>query len=81
LELNPSNSAAWYGKGVAQNKTGKYAEALTSFNRAIELNPSNAAAWHGKGLLLNSLNSTTESENALSKAEELGYNSTISEAI
>jgi tetratricopeptide (TPR) repeat protein len=81
LGLNPSSSAAWYGKGAALNETGKHDEALTSYNNAIELNPSNGAAWYGKGLLLYLLGSGNESEKAIAKARELGYNSTKSEAL
>jgi len=57
LIQNASESAvALYNEGVVLHNSGKYEEALDSFNRSIDLNQTYAKAWNGKGRALINLN-------------------------
>jgi Flp pilus assembly protein TadD len=64
---------AWNGKSKVFYLTGKYEDALTTFNRAIEIKPKVAGYWYYKSLALKSLHQDADAETALSKAKELGY--------
>jgi len=53
---NASSAVALYNEGVVLHNSGKYEEALDSFNRSIDLNQTYAKAWNGKGRALINLN-------------------------
>ena len=38
IEIDPSFDRAWYDKGLALNKKGKYLQTIPCFDRAIDLN-------------------------------------------
>ena len=42
IELEPSNAAAWYNKGVSLFKVGQVDEAIASYEVAIGLDPRNS---------------------------------------
>ena len=51
---------AWYYRGQAFQKFGKYDKAIESFDKAIELDPKNSDVWDAKGLALGSCIMTPE---------------------
>jgi tetratricopeptide (TPR) repeat protein len=74
IELNPENSDAWNGKGIAFKEMGRYGEALEALNRAIELYPENKDAWNNKGAVLTEIGRYGEALGALERAMELDPN-------
>ena len=50
IEINPNDSDAWYNKGVALGKLGKFNEAMKVYDKAIEINPNDSDAWYNKGV-------------------------------
>lgn len=52
LIQNASDAVALYNEGVVLHNSGKYEEALESFNKSIDLNQTYAKAWNGKGRAL-----------------------------
>ena len=71
IDMNPSNSYAWYGKGVALDYLGQHEEALTAYEKTLELNPDDAGAWNNRGVALNNLGRHEEALAAYEKALEL----------
>jgi len=49
LKIDPTNSEAWYHKGVSFVNMEKYQEAIKCFKRTLEIDPDNANAWEGLG--------------------------------
>ncbi len=65
---------AWYNKGLALAKLGKYEEAIECFDKAIELNPNFAPAWNNKGVALAKLGKYEEAIKCYDKALEIDPN-------
>ena len=55
LEADPSYVQAYYHRGIAYFKNGKYDEALTDFNKAQELSPDLSILWMYKGFAYRNL--------------------------
>jgi tetratricopeptide (TPR) repeat protein len=49
--MDPENPLLWMNLGIAQQRTGDYEEALTSFQRAVYINDNLAEAWVSMGLI------------------------------
>lgn len=62
---------AWFNKGVALAKLGKYEEAIECYDKVIELNPNYAPAWYNKGVALAKLGRYEEAIECYKKAVEL----------
>ena len=71
IELEPSNAAAWYNKGVSLFKVGQVDEAIASYEVAIGLDPRNSDYWYNKGNALYSKNLLNEAYAAYDVAIEL----------
>src|SRR5262249_8598202 len=79
LEIEPSHNEAeinkrnivskyvevLYDKGNDLENSGKYEEAIKSYNRILELTPDYVAAWYHKGLTLFSLKKDEEAIGAI----------------
>ncbi len=70
-QINESSPLAWYNKGRALYKLGKYNESLQAYNKAIEADPKFASAWYHKGFALKALGRTEEAKAAFVKAAAL----------
>jgi Flp pilus assembly protein TadD len=46
---DPEDPAAWFKSGLALRSSGKYAQALESFGKALELDPGDAKKWNERG--------------------------------
>ncbi len=55
LQFNPDNDAAWYNRGIALKKLGRYEEALASYEKALKFKPDKDEAWNNRGLALRKL--------------------------
>lgn len=69
--MNESDPLAWYNKGLALYRSGKYNESLQAHNKAIEIAPKFASAWYNRGLALYKLGKYNESLQAYNKTIEL----------
>jgi tetratricopeptide (TPR) repeat protein len=52
IDIDPYYADAWYNKGSALEKLGKYDEAIRCYDNAIDIDPSYSNAWYGKGKIL-----------------------------
>jgi len=74
LAINPDDANAWYNRGLALGKLGRYAElgqyaeAVVSFDKAIAINPDFAEAWYNRGLALGELGRHAEAIASFDKA-------------
>ena len=53
ININPQDSIALDGKGLALSKLGKSDEAIKAYDRALEINPQDSIALKGKSALSN----------------------------
>ena len=51
IELNPNDAGAYYNRGVAYYKQGKYQQALADYDKALELNPQGATIYNDRGVI------------------------------
>lgn len=81
-QIDPANDYVWVAEGNLLNKTGRYEEALTAYDKAIEELSSSQSlrakaissrAWHNKGDVLNASDRKDEADAAYAKARELGF--------
>lgn len=70
-ENDPKLARAWYNKGLALAKSGKYKEALEAFDKSISINPRDEKAWYGKYSALSSLGLHSEANDALIRGKTL----------
>ena len=71
LQLDPDDTVAYNGKGLAFFELKRYQEALTAFKQAIELDPKFTNAYINKGQALYNLKRYQEALPALVKAIQL----------
>lgn len=71
LRLDPDQPSGHLALGLVLTEFGKYAEALTEFDRALELSPDLSEAWRQKAAALVGLNRPSEAEAAYKKAVEI----------
>ncbi|MBT9317646.1 tetratricopeptide repeat protein [Leptothoe spongobia] len=50
IKLNPDYTTAFYNRGIALTKLGRYEEAIESYDKAIELDPNISDFWHNKAI-------------------------------
>lgn len=67
----------WLNKGKDLLNSGKYQEAVSSFEKAISLCPAMAEAWYNKNRALRELGSYGEAEKCIDKARELDPSKTV----
>ncbi len=68
LALEPSNSRAWFVKGVTLAKLQKQEPAIAAFNQALKITPDFGEAWFAKGSALGKLARHPEALAAYDKA-------------
>ena len=51
LDMEPCNPLLWLNVGIAQQRTGSYAEAINSLNNALRIDDGLADAWLSMGLI------------------------------
>jgi len=71
--LKPTNSIAYYNKGIALNRLKKLEEAIECYDKTIELNPIDSFALNNKGICLYSLKKYKESIQCFEKAIEIEF--------
>lgn len=52
LAKNPNDGAAWYSRGSALLKLGRYKQAIESFDKALALAPDKASIWKERSLAM-----------------------------
>ena len=73
LLIVPSVNAAsladkYFGEGINYSSNGQYADALTSFDKAVFISPGNADAWNYRGIALENLGQYSEAASSYDKA-------------
>ena len=48
LEIKPDKHEAWYNRGNALGKLGKWEEAIASYDKALEFKPDDTSAFYNK---------------------------------
>lgn len=51
IKVNPGMPEAYYGLGYYYQETGRYNEALSTYDAMLKIAPDNAAAWYNKGFI------------------------------
>jgi tetratricopeptide (TPR) repeat protein len=67
----PGNEMVYWGLGWAEYSTGRYREALTSFDRALSINPKNYGSYIAKALCYYALEQYSEEMNMYDRVLEL----------
>lgn len=65
---------AWASRGVALRRSGRYAQALESYDRAIALKPDDALIWNNRGVALLGLGRFQDALAAFEQALKLNPN-------
>ncbi|MBP0028391.1 tetratricopeptide repeat protein [Roseofilum sp. Guam] len=52
IKIDEKNSTAWYNRGVALRKLGRYEEAISSYKKTIEMKPDSLDVWNIIGAIL-----------------------------
>ncbi|TRU86842.1 MAG: tetratricopeptide repeat protein, partial [Microcystis novacekii Mn_MB_F_20050700_S1D] len=55
LEIKPDFHQAWYNRGIALGKLGRYEDAIASYARALEIKPDDHEAWNNRENALRNL--------------------------
>ena len=71
--LNPQDSDAYLGRGVAYAYLNQYERAIQDFDEAIRLNPEYANAYLLRGVTYKAFGKSKKAEQDIAKANELGY--------
>ena len=80
IQLDPTNSVAYYNRGVAYDKKGDLDRAIADYDHAIRLNPNHAAAYIYLGGLLARQGRLRQAEKIHRKATETCDDGCIDEA-
>jgi tetratricopeptide (TPR) repeat protein len=51
IRVNPGMPEAYYALGYYYQETGRYNEALSTYDSMLKIAPDNAAAWYNKGYI------------------------------
>jgi tetratricopeptide (TPR) repeat protein len=70
LNLNPTESEAWFKRGVALDELGRYEEAISSYDRSLEIKPDQYQVWHERGYTLNELDRYEEAISSYDRSLE-----------
>jgi tetratricopeptide (TPR) repeat protein len=71
LAISPANPSAHYNYGISLFSLGRYAEAVTAYDRALSIASDHVKAWNNRGLALQALNRFDDALTSYSKALEL----------
>lgn len=71
VEINPSNSIAWYLLGRCYMATSQYPDACEAYNRSVNLNPNDPQTWCSLGVLYYAFGQYREALGMLSRALKL----------
>ncbi|MGA9154381.1 MAG: tetratricopeptide repeat protein [Candidatus Nitrosopolaris sp.] len=74
IEIDPKNTDAWNGKGVALYNLGRYYEAIKCYDKAIEIDPNDVSPWHHKGNALRNLGKHNEAIESYDRAVKIDPN-------
>ncbi len=72
IELDPTETFAWYDRGMVNRFRGNIAESLNNFDNALKIDPNEPLFWCAKGLTLHALERFDEAGPAYQRASELG---------
>ena len=78
IELNPTDSAVWFGRAYTYGTTGQHEKAIADYTKLIELDPTNSAAWNNRGVCYSNLSQLDKALENYSKAIELRPNYALS---
>ena len=70
-EKKHNTSILWYGLGVELEESGKFEEAIESYDKAIELDPNDTDTWCSRGNALASLQLFQEAIKSYNRAIEI----------
>ena len=73
-ESELGNAEAYYNRGLAYGKKGKYDQAISDFTRALELNPGNARAYDRRGFAYGKKGQYDQAISDFTKALEINPN-------
>jgi CHAT domain-containing protein len=66
--LKPDDHDTWHNRGVALGNSGRYEEAIASYDKAIELKPDDHDTWYGRGVAIGILHGYQAKIKALHEA-------------
>jgi len=68
MEINKTDSEAYFGMAQSLSKLERYPEAILYYHKAIEIDQDYALAYYHLGMALKMTNNITDSTNAFDKA-------------
>ena len=71
IELDPTDAAAYYNRGIAYKALLKYDLAISDFSKAIKLDPTDAAAYYNRGIAYEAIGKTKEANADFKTANKL----------
>lgn len=74
IESNPGFAEAYFNRGMAYFKSGRFKEALADYNRAVQLDPSSVETWYNRGLVKGQLKNFSGAISDYNRATDLQHN-------
>ncbi|MEH1779120.1 MAG: tetratricopeptide repeat protein, partial [Nostoc sp.] len=65
LKFQPDKDEAWYNRGIALRKLGRFEEAIASYDQALKFQPDKDEAWYNRGIALRKLGRNRRSDRIL----------------
>ena len=74
IEIQTDDNYDWFANGVLLGNSGKYEEAILSFNKALKINLNNEKAWYNRGFALSNLGRYQEAILSYDEALKINLN-------